>query len=110
MNLNKIFASILAVTLMAGVGVSTAFATTSESQTGNARALVRSRIEKREAVELTDEQREEIQLRKPKMNLSMEKWDSLSDDQKEEVYSLKAQVNNVAVSYTHLTLPTNREV
>lgn len=95
MNLNKIFAGFMVALLMTTIGVSAVFAGASDSSSESTSSTMRSRIEKRKSSELTEEQREVMELRRSKMVAAQEKWATLTDKQKEEIYLLKDEISKI---------------
>ncbi|QUH25832.1 DUF2680 domain-containing protein [Serpentinicella alkaliphila] len=95
MNLNKGFVGFMVALLMTTVGVTAVFAGSSNSSSESSVSNVRSRIEKRKPAELTDEQREAMELRRSKMVVAQEKWATLTDEQKEEIYLLKDEITKI---------------
>lgn len=95
MKSNKFLVSICSMALVATLGVGTVFAegitSGTESTKAAARPAISAKMEKRVRTVWTEEQKAEMEAKRASIVASLEKWEGLTDAQKEEIYALKDQ-------------------
>ncbi len=91
----KIISGICALALLATLGVGAVFATNDDGTTDTTSPGICDRMEKRERICLTDEQKEKMEEIRANMEASQEKWAALTDEQKEEIYALRENAADI---------------
>ncbi len=87
---NKTTAIVLTLVLLVMVGIGAAVVSAEETDADAACSPIRDRMGWRG--ELTDDMKEEMAARREAMIAAREKWDALTDEQKDEIYDLEDQI------------------